>query len=47
MSEIKIFSTKYLRIWHTLDSFGFSVVLNLDYVNLIVRIGTIVVVIGQ
>jgi len=47
MREIKIFSSKFLRIWNTFDTFGFSVVLNLEYVNLVVRVGTIVIVLGQ
>ena len=46
MTEKKIFSSKYLRIWQTFDDFGFSI-LNFDYIRLIVRFGSIVLVIGS
>lgn len=47
MTEKKIFNSKYLRIWQTFDDFGFSVILNFDYIRLIVRFGSIVLVIGS
>lgn len=45
--DVTLLESKYLRIWHTFDSFGFSLILNIDYWNLILRIGTIVFCIGR
>ena len=47
MTEKKIFSSKYLHIWQTFDDFGFSIILNFDYIRLIVRFGSVVFVIGS
>ena len=45
--DIELVYTKYFHLYHTIDSFGFSVILNIDYWDLIVRVGTLVFVIGR
>lgn len=45
--DVILYDSKYLRVFHTFDSFGFSMILNIDYWNLILRIGTIVFCIGR
>ena len=45
-NERKIYSSRYVRVWQTYDSFGFSVIVNFDYKDLIIRVGTLVFCIG-
>ena len=47
MKEVVLYRSKYFGAWFTLDTFGFSVILNIDYMDLIIRIGALVVLIGQ
>ena len=45
--DVILYDSKYLRVFNTFDSFGFSLILNIDYWNLVLRIGTIVFCIGR
>lgn len=47
MREIVLYHSRYFGAWLTLDTFGFSVILNIDYMSLIIRIGALVVLIGR